>query len=192
MTMSNRTNKSARPDDPARRRILVGAALAVGGLVPGETRAHANADDPISHTAESIHQQVTFTASPKRVYEALTDAKQFQRVVELSNAMKMRMPAGAPPAQISSEAGGAFSLFGGIIVGRNIELLPNQRIVQAWRPIYWNPGVYSIVKFELAETGSATNLTLDHRGFPDGDGQTLFEGWQKNYWEPLEKLLAQP
>jgi activator of HSP90 ATPase len=192
MTMSNRGNKAALPDDPARRRILVGAALAGGGLVLGPTRAHANADDPISYTAESIHQEVTFTASPKRVYQALSDAKQFQRVVELSNAMKTRMPAGAPPAQISTEVGGAFSLFGGIIVGRNIELLPNQRIVQAWRPAYWNPGVYSIVKFELAESGSATKLTLDHRGFPDGDGQTLLDGWHKNYWEPLEKFLAQP
>lgn len=190
--MSIRTNKAVLPDDRARRQILVGAALAVSGLVLGQTEAHANADDPISRSAESIHQEVTFAAIPKRVYEALTDAKQFQRVVELSNAMKTRMPAGAPPAQISPEVGGAFSLFGGIITGRQIELLPNQRIVQAWRPMYWNPGSYSIVKFELADSGSGTKLTLDHRGFPDGDGQSLLDGWNKNYWEPLEKLLAQP
>jgi activator of HSP90 ATPase len=190
--MSNRTNKTALPHDPARRQVMVSAALAVGGLVLSQTEAHANADDPISHTAESIHQEVGFTASPKRVYEALTDAKQFQRVVELSNAMKTRMPAGAPPAQISSEVGGAFSMFGGIIVGRHIELLPNQRIVQAWRPMYWNPGVYSIVKFELAESGSGTKLTLDHRGFPDGDAQHLLTGWNENYWEPLQKFLALP
>src|SRR5271156_925409 len=83
MKMSNRTNKTALPHDPARRQVMVSAALAVGGLVLSQTEAHANADDPISHTAESIHQEVGFTASPKRVYEALTDAKQFQRVVEL-------------------------------------------------------------------------------------------------------------
>ena len=166
--------------------------MAVGGLVLGSTEAHANAADPISHTAESIHQEVTFAASPKRVYEALTDARQFQRVVELSSAMKTRMPAGAPPAQVSAEVGGAFSTFGGIITGRQIELVPGQRIVQAWRPMYWNPGVYSIVKFELTANGSGTRLTLDHRGFPDGDGQSLLDGWNKNYWEPLEKFLAQP
>ncbi|MGD0427332.1 MAG: SRPBCC domain-containing protein [Candidatus Acidiferrales bacterium] len=190
--MSIRTNKAAVPDDPARRRILAGAALAVGGLVLGKSEAYANADDPISHSAESIHQEVAFTASPKRIYEALTDATKFQRVVELSNAMKMHIPAGAPTAQISTEVGGAFSMFGGIIVGRHIELLPNQRIVQAWRPVYWNPGVYSIVKFELAESSSGTRLTLDHRGFPDGDAQHLLTGWNENYWEPLRKFLAQP
>jgi activator of HSP90 ATPase len=190
--MSNRTNKASLPDAPARRQILVGAALAVSGLVLGQTEAHANGDDPISHTAESIHQEVAFTATPKRIYEALTDPTKFQRVVELSNAMKTHIPAGAPPAQISTEVGGAFSMFGGIIVGRHIELLPNQRIVQAWRPVYWNPGVYSIVKFELAENASGTKLTLDHRGFPDGDAQHLLTGWNENYWEPLEKFLAQP
>jgi len=169
--MSDNTDLAALPRGPARRQVLAGVAMAVSGLILGSTQAHANADDPISHTTESIHQEVTFAASPKRVYEALSNAKQFQRVVELSNAMKTRMPAGAPPVQISQEAGGTFSMFGGIVTGRQIELLPGQRIVQAWRPMYWNPGVYSIVKFELAANGSGTKLTLDHRGFPDGDGK---------------------
>ena len=86
--------------------------------------------------------------------------------------------------------GGAFSTFGGLIVGRQIELVPNQRIVQAWRPAYWKPGAYSIVTFELADNGSETKLILDHRGFPDGDAKGLLDGWNKNYWEPLAKYLA--
>jgi activator of HSP90 ATPase len=106
--------------------------------------------------------------------------------------MKTRIPAGAPATQISTEPGGAFSTFGGLIVGRQIELVPNARIVQAWRPAYWNPGVYSIVKFALAESNSGTRLTLDHRGFPDGDASSLLDGWNKNYWEPLERFIAHP
>jgi activator of HSP90 ATPase len=86
--------------------------------------------------------------------------------------------------------GGAFSTFGGLIVGRQIELVPDTRIVQAWRPAYWEPGVYSLVKFELSDSGAGTKLVLDHRGFPDGDGKTLLEGWNKNYWQPLAKYLA--
>jgi uncharacterized protein YndB with AHSA1/START domain len=191
--MNDKSNIAASPDGPARRQVLSGAVIALAGLVLSSTDAHASADGSISHTAESIHQEVTFTATPKRVYEALTDAKQFQRVIALSDAMKSLMPAGAPAAQISTEPGGTFALFGGIITGRQIELVPSARIVQAWRPKHWNPGVYSIVKFELApNNGSGTTLTLDHRGFPDGDAQTLFDGWNKNYWEPLEKFLAQP
>jgi uncharacterized protein YndB with AHSA1/START domain len=190
--MSDRTNAAPPRHQSARRQLLTGATIALGALVLRPAAARASADDPISHSAESIHQEVTFTASPKRVYDALTDAKQFQRVIELSDAIKSRMPAGAPPAQISTEPGGAFSMFGGLITGRQIELVPGQRIVQAWRPMYWNPGTYSIVKFELANSGSGTKLTLDHKGFPDGDAQSLLDGWNKNYWQPLEKFLAQP
>jgi activator of HSP90 ATPase len=105
--------------------------------------------------------------------------------------MKTRIPPGAPPTQISTEPGGAFSTFGGLIGGRQIELVPNERIVQAWRPAYWNPGVYSIVKFALADTDSGTKLTLDHKAFPEGDALSLLDGWNKNYWQPLQKFLAQ-
>jgi activator of HSP90 ATPase len=104
--------------------------------------------------------------------------------------MKARMTPGVPPAQISPEVGGAFSLFGGIIVGRHIELVPSERIVQAWRPVYWKPGVYSIVKFELSASGAGTKLVLDHKAFPEGEAKTLLDGWNKNYWEPLAKYLA--
>jgi activator of HSP90 ATPase len=188
--MNVETCLTALAHEPLRRRELIGAAMAFGGLVLATTNINAEAGEEISHTAESIHQEVVFKASRKRVYEALTDAKQFDKVVQLSDARKTLMPPGAPPAQISSEAGGAFSTFGGLIVGRHIELVPNERIVQAWRPAYWKPGVYSIVKFELTDSGSETKLALDHTGFPVGDGKSLLEGWNKNYWEPLAKFLA--
>ncbi len=188
--MSEGKNPSELAHGPTRRQAIVGVAIAFSGLALGSTEAWAGTEEEISRTAESIHQEVVFKASRKRVYEALTDAKQFDHVVQLSDAMKTRMPPGAPPAQISPEVGGAFSTFGGIIVGRHIELVPNERIVQAWRPVYWKPGVYSIVKFELADSGSGTKLVLDHRGFPDGDGQNLLHGWNENYWEPLAKFLA--
>jgi activator of HSP90 ATPase len=86
--------------------------------------------------------------------------------------------------------GGAFSLFGGHILGRQIELVPNQRIVQAWRTADWKPGVYSIAKFELAEEGSETRIVFDHTGFPAGQAAHLAEGWVGNYWAPLTKYLG--
>lgn len=191
--MSNRTAVTAPPSPVARREVLAGVAMAVTGFALDATEARGSADDLISHSAESIHQEIIFKASKKRIYDALTDAKQFEQVVRLSDAMKTRMPPNAPLTRISAEPGGTFSTFGGLIVGMQIELVPNERIVQAWRPAYWKPGAYSIVEFSLAaDTDSSTKLTLDHRGFPDGDGQSLLDGWNKNYWEPLTKFLAQP
>ena len=127
--------------------------------------------------SKSIHQEVVFKAVPKRVYEALTDAKQFSKL------------AGGAPTEISLEAGGYFSCFGGMIVGRQIELVTNQRIVQAWRAKNWEPGVYSIARFELKEQGGETRLVFDHTGYPEDNRDHLDAGWGSNYWEPLKKYL---
>ena len=165
-------------------------ALAFGSLAFSSVNAWAGVDDGVSHTAETIHQEPVFRASRRRVYEALTDAGQFNKVSQLSAAMKSGMALGNRATEISREEGGAFTIFGGHILGRQIELVPNQRIVQAWRVVDWTPGLYSIVKFELAERGFLTKLIFDHTGFPAGDGQHLAEGWKANYWQPLEKYLA--
>lgn len=132
--------------------------------------------------SDAIRQEVAFKASPKRVYDALLDSRQFS---EFSGA----------PAEISRDPGGAFSCFGGIITGRNIELLPNQRIVQAWRVKMWPEGIYSMVKFELQQHGSETRLVMDHAGFPPEmrahlNGEGADGGWHRQYWDPLTKYLA--
>src|SRR5260370_40154486 len=59
------------------------------------------------------------------------------------------MAVGARGGEIYSEVGGTFSLFAGHIVGRRLELVPNERIVQAWRVLPWPEGIYSIARLEL-------------------------------------------
>jgi len=172
-----------------RRRAILGVAMAVGGLALNRTGARAETEEEISHTAETIHQETSFKASRKRIYEALTDTKQFDKVTHLSDDMKSMGP-GGKPTEISREVGGAFTLFGGHIFGRQVELVPSERIVQAWRVEGWPPGVYSIAKFELTEQGSGTRIAFDHTGFPKGLAEHLAAGWKSHYWEPLEKFLA--
>jgi activator of HSP90 ATPase len=144
----------------------------------------------ISRSAEAIHQEVRFAASPARVYSALTVETLFDQVVRQSAAMQGGMAPAAAPTKISASPGGEFWLFGGHITGREIELVTNQRIVQAWRSADWPPGLYSIAKFELEARGAATTLAFDHTGFPVGQAEHLAQGWQENYWSPLAKVLA--
>jgi activator of HSP90 ATPase len=184
--MSERNNPTGAP---TRRQAIVSAAVSLGALALGSTGAWA-AEEEISRTAESIHQETDFKASRKRVYEALTDTKQFNQVSQLSAAAQSGMSLGTAPTEISRQVGGAFSIYGGYIVGRHIELVPNERIVQAWRVTSWDPGVYSIAIFKLREQGSGTKIVFDHTGFPKGTGEHLAAGWKANYWEPLEKFLA--
>jgi activator of HSP90 ATPase len=187
--MSERKNSNGLVEIPTRRQAIVGVAMACGGLALGATKSWAGAEEEISHTAEAIHQEPVFKVSRKRIYEALTDAKQFDKVIQMSGAVKSGMAKAPNPPEIGREAGGAFSLFGGYVTGRHIELVPDERIVQ-WRAGGWDPGIYSIARFELVEQGAGTKIVFDHTGFPKGDGEHLAAGWKMNYWEPLEKLLG--
>jgi activator of HSP90 ATPase len=183
--MIKRVNPNVLVYTPTRRQVIAGAAMAFGSLASGsevwaKTQPQATKETPntaSNQTRTFLHQQVDFKASPHRIYEILLDSKQFAAFTGM-------------PAEIDPKAGGAFSMFGGLIVGRNVELLSNQRIVQAWRPTHWDPGVYSLVKFELKPQGSETMVVLDHTGFPVGEFDNLDPGWKLRYWDPLKKYLA--
>jgi activator of HSP90 ATPase len=173
-----------------RRRLLVGAGAAMGGFALCSVSAWAGDDAGLSRSAEAIHQEPVFAASRHRVYRALTDAQQFDQIVALSGVIQA-MGGKAEAVELRPEPGSSFTLFGGYVMGRQIELVADQRIVQAWRSVSWKPGEYSVVKFELLDHGSGTQIVFDQRGFPAGTGEHLAAGWKENYWEPLAKLLAQ-
>jgi activator of HSP90 ATPase len=186
-TMMIEGSSPANPRRSSTRRQMITsvAAVALGGLTAsrniGAQAQQQNPKDAASTAANeartSLHQEIELKASPQRIYEILLDSKQFAAFTGM-------------PATIDTAAGGTFTMFGGMIVGRNVELIPGQRIVQAWRPTHWDPGVYSVVKFELKPQGSGTMLILDHTGFPEGDYDSLFKGWGLRYWDPLKKYLG--
>lgn len=196
--MNGETKAARQPRTALNRRnfsILLGSGvsmLALGKTVAGTMNPSAvpPGEEEVLHSCEAIHQTVLFKASRKRVYEVLTDEKQFDKVVKASAAMQSGMSLGNEPTRIAREAGGTFTLFGGHIVGRHLELMPGEWIVQAWRVATWEPGVYSIARFALTEEGGGTKLTFDHTGFPNGQGEHLAEGWRGNYWEAMKKVLG--
>ena len=174
-----------------RRQVISGGVVALGLMSLGRDEVVAAEEEGILRAEEAIHQEPVFKASRKLVYEALTDASQFAKVVELSAAMKGGgMKLGTKVAEIGREPGGAFTLFGGYITGRQVELVANERIVQVWRAASWDAGSYSIARFVLVESGGGTKIVFDHTGFPKGQAEHLAEGWRTNYWEPLAKFLA--
>ena len=126
----------------------------------------------------SVHHEVVIPASPSRVYEALMDSKQHAEFT------------GNGECRISREPGGEFSCHGGDIEGRNIELREGALIVQAWRPKFWDAGVYSVVKYALLDDAGGTKVVLDHTGIPEDQQGHLDQGWHVRYWEPLKKYFA--
>lgn len=125
-----------------------------------------------------IHQEVSFAAAPSEIYSALLDSDKFAKFTDM-------------PAKISPDEGGEFLCFGTFILGRNIQLVPDKLIVQAWRVFNWDEGVYSIVSIALSADGDGAKLTLDQSGVPEDMVEHVDKGWDVKYWEPLRKFLAE-
>jgi uncharacterized protein YndB with AHSA1/START domain len=124
-----------------------------------------------------IRQEATFPAAPERVYELLT------------NGVKLGEVTGRP-GKGGGSAGAYFSLFDEWLEGRQIELVPGERVVQAWRFTEWDPGVYSIVRFTLTREGEGTRLTVDQDGYPAELHEHLATNWRPFYFDPMTKHFA--
>jgi activator of HSP90 ATPase len=156
----------------AAARVLAAAGTAQGSL-------------GLSHDAALIRQRVDLRVPAERIYGVLTDAAAFDAMTTQETDMKVL----DKPSVLTPDVGAAFSLFGGYISGRNVELVPGRRIVQAWRTTGWQTGFYSIVQMEFSPKDHGTQLIFEHRGFPDSQGEHLATGWYLHYWEPLKAHL---
>jgi activator of HSP90 ATPase len=129
-----------------------------------------------------IHQEAIINADPQAVYDVLTDGQKFATATGM-------------PAQLSDREGETFTLFDGRIEGRQIELVPGQRIVQAWRfgaahPSCWDAGVYSVVRFTLSGQKGGTHFVIDHTGVPPQWHEHISGGYPTFYQQPLERYFA--
>jgi len=183
--MTENPNPAAPASTQTRRQAVAGIAVGMVACARALAETQQPSMNQVPTTPDdkrtSLHQEVDFKATPQRIYQALLSSKDFAAFTGAA-------------AEIDAKPGGAFSLFGGMVIGRNIELLPNERIVQAWRVVADFPeGVYTMVKFELKPRGSSeTSVILDQTGFAEGDFDHLSAGWHSHYWDPLKIFLAKP
>ena len=92
-------------------------------------------------------------------------------------------------AIISRKAGGKFTV-GEYIQGVNLELVPNERIVQSWRGSDWPEGHFSRAIFSLRAEESGTRLTFTQTGVPEENYEEIRQGWHDYYWKPMKEMLA--
>ena len=94
-------------------------------------------------------------------------------------------------ARMSDEIGAEVSAWDGYITGRNLELVPHQRIVQSWRTTeFTDDHGDSIITLTLEDDDGGTLLTLVHSNVPND--QTSYEqgGWQERYFEPMAEYFS--
>jgi activator of HSP90 ATPase len=124
----------------------------------------------------TIRQSVTFKASSHDVYEALMDSAKH---AEFTGA----------EASISREVGGNLSAYDGYIEGINLELVPDEKIVQSWRGSDWPEGHYSKATFLLKSAGGGTRLDFEQTGVPEEHYDSIVQGWHDYYWTPMKEML---
>lgn len=128
---------------------------------------------PYSYTLSTV-----IPASPAEIYQAWLDS-----------IIHSEMTGGE--ATMSEEVGADVSAWDGYITGRNLELVPGERIVQSWRTTEFDDAYAdSIITILLQETEDGTLLTLEHSNVPDAQRSYEEGGWQSNYFEPMIAYFA--
>jgi len=123
--------------------------------------------------SEVIRQTVIFKATPHEVYEALMDSKKHADFT-------------GGQAKISREVGGSYTAYDDYIAGKNIELVPDKKIVQDWRAVDWPEGYYSRITFDFSAVPEGTRMDFTHADLPEGTEEEFTQGWIDNYWEPMK------
>jgi activator of HSP90 ATPase len=83
------------------------------------------------------------------------------------------------PAEMSTEPGSEFSLWEGDITGRNIEFVPDKKIIQEW--YFGDQEEKSIVTITIFPDRENSSVTVEHTNIPDEEFDDIAEGWREYY-----------
>lgn len=123
---------------------------------------------------KTIQQSYVINASIEKVWQALVDPKIINQW-------------GGGEAKMSEEEEAEFSLWGGEIHGKNVEVIKQRKLVQDWKEDDWKE--YSRVTFNLSEEKDKTKVELIHENIPDKEAKEIGDGWKSYYMNPLKDLV---
>ncbi|HTB30781.1 MAG TPA: SRPBCC domain-containing protein [Bacteroidia bacterium] len=128
---------------------------------------------------KTIVQKVVFkNTTPKVLYNLYMDEK------------KHTMIAGAP-CKISAKEGEKYTVHGGYISGKNLQLIKDKLIVQTWRAQTWDKSdVDSTFIIHLEPQGNDVVLQAIHANIPDKHVAGVKKGWTGHYWGPWKQHIA--
>lgn len=92
-------------------------------------------------------------------------------------------------AVMSTEPHSEFSLWGGSIVGQNLEFEQDRKIVQEW--YFGEQPEASIVTIKLHPHKEGTSVELRHTNIPDEDFEDIVEGWNTSYFGELREFYLE-
>lgn len=118
-------------------------------------------------------------AKPKQIYDAWLDSRSHAKMT------------GDRPATITADEGRWFVALRGFVIGKNVALEPDRRIVQTLRTKeFLESDMDSQIEVLLEPVPSGTKVTIHHRNVPDQLGKYRETGWQSNYFEPMKRFFG--
>jgi uncharacterized protein YndB with AHSA1/START domain len=123
---------------------------------------------------KQIRRSFVIKADKNEVFNALT------------NPLALELWTGYP-AVMDSKPGTEFSLWEGDITGKNLEIIPGEKIVQEW--FFDDPENPSIVTIELEEENKGTRIKLLHTNVPDEAYGNIDYGWKEYFFGAMKKYL---
>ena len=122
---------------------------------------------------KDLKRYYTLNAAPKDVYNALTNEK----MLEIWTG---------EPAVMPLEPNTEFSLWGGSILGINVEFEQDKKIVQKW---FFGEEVDSLVTIKMHPHTKGTSLEIKQTNIPDEAFDNISEGWDEDYFGALKELF---
>jgi activator of HSP90 ATPase len=90
-------------------------------------------------------------------------------------------------AVMEPETNTEFSLWGGSILGVNLEFEENRKLVQQW--FFGEQDESSIVTIILHPDKNGTSVELRHTNIPDEAFENISDGWNEDYFGALRELF---
>ena len=118
----------------------------------------------------------------------LIPATQEEVYLALTNPLSIKLWTGAE-VEMSTIPGTEFSLFDGDIVGKNLEFVENQKIVQEW--YFDGQEEKSIVTIKLHEHKKGTSVELLHTNIPSENYEDFVDGWDSSYFGELLEFFEE-
>jgi uncharacterized protein YndB with AHSA1/START domain len=127
---------------------------------------------------ESFRVSTVLPVSARRLYDAWLDADEHAGFT-------------GGVASVEARVGGKHTAWDGYIVGKILDLVDGERIVQSWRTAEFPKGAPdSRIEVLLREVQTGTEIAIVHIDIPEGQGARYQSGWVEHYFDPMRDYFA--
>jgi activator of HSP90 ATPase len=122
----------------------------------------------------TIKQTYEMNATPEQVFDALVNPD----IIQIWSADEAKM---------GPDVGDSFTLWGGQMFGKNLEVIKNKKLVQEWNYDQWDAP--SKVTFTLKPKGKKCVVDLLHEDVPEKSLKSIEEGWNSYYLGAMQEMF---